>query len=72
MEKDGARRQGWIAPESRVSLVGDHENDIRAARATGIQAVAVATGLTSLEDLAACAPDILLPDLQSLQLDMVL
>jgi len=42
-----ARRQGWIAPESRVSLVGDHENDIRAARAAGIQAVAVATGLTS-------------------------
>jgi phosphoglycolate phosphatase-like HAD superfamily hydrolase len=67
-----ASRQGWITPESRISLIGDHENDIAAARMNGIQAIAVATGLSSAADLAACRPDILLPDLQSLQLEMLL
>jgi phosphoglycolate phosphatase-like HAD superfamily hydrolase len=67
-----ARREGWITPDARISLIGDHENDICAARANGIQAIAVATGLSPIEQLAACGPDILLSDLQSLQLDMLL
>jgi phosphoglycolate phosphatase-like HAD superfamily hydrolase len=67
-----ARREGWIGPDSRISLIGDHENDIRAARANGIQAIAVATGLSSIQDLAACSPDILLPGLNSVQLNMLL
>lgn len=67
-----ARRQRWIDRATPISLVGDHENDIGAARANGIQAIAVATGLSSAEELAERKPDLLLPDLRSLTLDMIL
>jgi phosphoglycolate phosphatase len=66
-----ARRQGLIHRESKISLVGDHHNDIAAARRNGIQSIAVATGVVPSEDLAACAPDLLLPDLRSLRLRML-
>ncbi len=69
---DYARQRGWIGPDSRVTLIGDHPNDVRAAQANGIQAVAVATGLSSAEELAACRPDILLEDLRELRLAMLL
>src|SRR5690606_6754695 len=48
----------------RVILVGDTENDILAARAGGALAVAVATGGSDLEELAAAGPDHLLPGLE--------
>ena len=67
-----ARRQGWIDRSSRVSLIGDHPNDIRAARANGVQSIAVATGLVSADELAHHAPDILVPDLRALSLEMLL
>jgi phosphoglycolate phosphatase-like HAD superfamily hydrolase len=67
-----ARREGWIGRQSRISLIGDHPNDVRAARANGIRAVAVATGLVSIEELRTHAPDVLLPDLRSLALEMLL
>ncbi len=67
-----ARRQGWIGRDCRISLIGDHPNDIRAARANGVRAIAVATGLTSFEELATHAPDLILPDLRSLVLEMLL
>lgn len=66
-----ARAEGWIAPNARISLVGDHPNDVRAARANGVRAIAVATGLSSREELAAHDPDVLLPDLRSLKLEML-
>jgi phosphoglycolate phosphatase-like HAD superfamily hydrolase len=67
-----ARREGWIAPGSAISLVGDHPNDIRAAQANGIRSVAVATGLASLEELRSQRPDVALPDLRSLALEILL
>jgi phosphoglycolate phosphatase-like HAD superfamily hydrolase len=67
-----ARRQGWIDRSSRVSLIGDHPNDIRAARANGVRSIAVATGLVSAEELAAHSPDVLVPDLRALSLEMLL
>jgi phosphoglycolate phosphatase len=67
-----ARREGWIARGSNISLVGDHPNDVRAAQANGIRSVAVATGLASLEELQSCRPDVALPDLRSLALEMLL
>jgi phosphoglycolate phosphatase-like HAD superfamily hydrolase len=67
-----ARREGWIGRHSRISLIGDHPNDVRAARANGIRAVAVATGLVSIDELRTHAPDVLLPDLRSLALEMLL
>jgi phosphoglycolate phosphatase len=66
-----ARREGWISRDSRISLIGDHPNDVRAARANGIHAVAVATGLISIEELRSHSPDVLLPDLRSLALELL-
>ncbi len=36
-----ARREGWIDRASPVALIGDHPNDIRAAKANGVRSVAV-------------------------------
>ena len=66
-----ARREGWIERGSPITLVGDHENDILAAKANGIRSIAVATGISTAEELALIAPDLLLPDLRSLRLDML-
>jgi phosphoglycolate phosphatase len=67
-----ARRERWIDKSGKVTLIGDHPNDIRAARANDVPVVAVATGLVSIEELAEHSPDILLPDLRSLKLEMLL
>jgi phosphoglycolate phosphatase len=67
-----ARSERWIDKSAKVTLIGDHPNDIRAARANQVRVVAVATGLVSIEELSGCAPDVLLPDLRSLKLEMLL
>jgi phosphoglycolate phosphatase len=64
-----ARREGWIDTRSRISLIGDHPNDVLAARANGIRAVAVATGLVSANELAAHSPDLLVADLRGLSIE---
>ena len=64
-----ARREGWIDRQSRVSLIGDHPNDILAAKANGVQSIAVATGLSPSTELAAYRPDVLVDDLRSLPLE---
>ncbi len=48
---------------SDVWVVGDTPNDIRCARAIGANVVAVATGGSSMEELASHAPDFTVPDL---------
>lgn len=67
-----ARNNRWITPNAAITLVGDHPNDVAAARANGLRSVAVGTGVVPLEDLAACGPDILVPDLRSLSPDRLL
>jgi phosphoglycolate phosphatase len=67
-----ARQAGWIGPATRISLIGDHPNDIQAARANGVQSIAVATGLSSEAELAAHSPDVLVPDLRHLKLELLL
>ncbi len=67
-----ARREKWIDGSAAISLIGDHPNDILAAQANGIRAVAVATGLEPREALAAYQPDLLLADLRSISLDQLL
>lgn len=52
-----------ISTFHRISLIGDHQNDVEAAKANGFQAVAVATGISSAEELAFVSPDLLLQDL---------
>jgi phosphoglycolate phosphatase len=64
-----ARREGWIDRHSRVSLVGDHPNDVLAAKANQVQSIAVATGLSPAAELAEYAPDILVDDLRSLSFE---
>jgi phosphoglycolate phosphatase-like HAD superfamily hydrolase len=66
-----ARRQKWIGRGSRVTLIGDHPNDIKAARANEVRSIAVATGVVSYGDLAALSPDIVLPDLRKLEVEML-
>ena len=67
-----ARREGWIDGKSPVTLIGDHPNDIRAARANGVRAIAVATGLASADELAAHFPDVLVPDLRALSMETLI
>ncbi len=67
-----AVRKGWIERASRVTLIGDHMNDVRAAQANGVRAIAVATGLATRDDLALCRPDFLVNDLRSVRLSMLL
>ena len=43
-------------------IVGDSVHDVACGRALGVRAVAVATGITSVERLGAENPDALLPD----------
>lgn len=51
-----------VRPES-VFVIGDTPRDILHAREAGVRSVAVATGRTSLEELASFRPDHLVPDL---------
>jgi phosphoglycolate phosphatase-like HAD superfamily hydrolase len=44
-------------------VIGDTVHDISCARSIGAVAVAVPTGNTPPEELAAASPDLLLPDL---------
>lgn len=66
-----ARRQGWIESRSPVAFIGDHPNDILAARANGVRAIAVATGPASASELAAYRPDLLAEDLRALPMEML-
>jgi phosphoglycolate phosphatase-like HAD superfamily hydrolase len=67
-----ARRERWIDRASPVALIGDHPNDIRAARANGVRSIAVATGVVGADELAAHSPDVLVPDLRELSLEMLI
>jgi phosphoglycolate phosphatase-like HAD superfamily hydrolase len=67
-----ARREGWIGKGANISLIGDHVNDILAARANGVRSIAVCTGVLSMEELAAHWPNIIVPDMRSIHIDMLL
>lgn len=67
-----ARRQRLVAANCRVTLIGDHTNDVLAAKANGFQSVAVATGVTPLEELWTAEPDYLVRDLTELAIENVL
>ncbi|HWQ53078.1 MAG TPA: HAD family hydrolase [Bryobacteraceae bacterium] len=66
-----ARAEGWIGRGAAVALVGDAPADIIAAKANGIRSIAVCTGITPREELAAEAPDLLLEDLRALRPGMI-
>jgi phosphoglycolate phosphatase len=54
---------GTADSDDRVVVIGDTPADIRCARAINAYSVAVATGGTTLEQLAAAKPDLLIADL---------
>lgn len=66
-----ARRNGWIARETPISLIGDAPPDVIAARDNGIRSIAVRTGITPVEELIAENPHILIRDLRYLRLKMI-
>lgn len=61
-----ARRAGITGRGARVIYIGDHPNDIRAAREAGARSVAVGTGVVSGDALLAARPDLYVPDLRAL------
>jgi phosphoglycolate phosphatase len=67
-----ARREGWINGRSPIALIGDHPNDIRAARANGVRSIAVGTGLAGVDVLAEHSPDVLVPDMRALSMEMLI
>jgi len=72
MAIEHARRARWIGASSQVSLIGDAPSDIIAAHANGARAVAVHTGISTREELAALQPDLLVEDLRAIRVDMLL
>ncbi len=62
-----ARAMRWIARGTPVTLVGDAPADILAAKANGVRSVAVYTGISTPEELAAHQPDLLIADLGRLR-----
>ena len=57
-----------LTPQQFI-VIGDTPNDIDCARHFGARAVAVGTGRTYLrEEIVACEPDALLPDLSDVEL----
>lgn len=64
-----ARRERWIDRGASIWLVGDHPNDVLAAKANGIRVVAVGTGLIGIDELRSHSPDVLVPDLRAFNLE---
>jgi phosphoglycolate phosphatase len=54
---------GHDIPFDRITIIGDTPLDVDCARASGASAVAVATGRYTGDELSACRPDALFPDL---------
>jgi phosphoglycolate phosphatase-like HAD superfamily hydrolase len=67
-----AIQQNLVKRSACVSLIGDHGNDIRAAKANGFQSIAVTTGFTPWEELQRSEPDVLVRDLSELNINKVL
>ncbi|HZS54660.1 MAG TPA: HAD family hydrolase [Bryobacteraceae bacterium] len=66
-----ARKAGLIGQDASVSLIGDHMNDVEAAKANGFRAIAVASGLTPAHELEKSQPDILVQSLCELNVNQL-
>jgi phosphoglycolate phosphatase-like HAD superfamily hydrolase len=64
-----ARKSSLIDEKTPISLVGDHANDVLAAHANRIRAVATGTGLGYNTELRAAAPHLFVEDLTLLDVD---
>lgn len=61
-----AKKDGFYTQQTPVALIGDHPNDVNAAKANGVRAIAVSTGMSSREELASHNPHLILDNLSSL------
>jgi phosphoglycolate phosphatase len=68
---DRALREGFIGAATKISLIGDTEQDVRAAQENGIQSIAVRTGISPPGELEGCQPDYLLDDLTQLNISIL-
>ena len=59
----GIERMSNGSRPNRVVIIGDTPHDVTAAHANGAFALAVATGRDSIDELAACGAEVVLPDL---------
>ena len=66
-----ARQQNHAASGCRVFLIGDHRNDIEAAKANGIRSIAVATGPMPAAELRTFEPDVFLESLADLDVNLL-
>lgn len=66
-----AKRKALADKRCRVTLIGDHANDIDAAKANGFRAIAVATGVMSSNELERCKPDLVLNNLEQADLETI-
>lgn len=64
-------RQRYATADCVISLIGDHRNDIEAAKANGIRSVAVASGPMPAHELRTFAPDIFLESLADLDVKLL-
>jgi phosphoglycolate phosphatase-like HAD superfamily hydrolase len=67
-----ARERGWAVNSVPVWLIGDTPIDVRAAQLNGVRSVAVATGLSTREELEASTPDVLVDDLRELRAEQLI
>jgi len=58
-----AASHGWDHGRGRGVLIGDTPHDVEAGRAAGLDTIAVATGLSSLQELEAARPSLCAVDL---------
>ncbi len=58
-----AEGRGWVNGRSRRVLVGDTPNDVAAGRANRMETIAVATGISTFDELRASGPSLCAADL---------
>ncbi|MCM8776537.1 MAG: HAD family hydrolase [Candidatus Omnitrophica bacterium] len=63
----GLDRTGWVLPNENIYVIGDSIRDMEAGNQLGIQTIGVATGKTSLRELAAMNPSYLFEDFSDAQ-----
>lgn len=66
-----ARGKSLATRTCAVALIGDHANDIQAAKANGFRSVAVATGFTSADELRKLEPDLVVETLEGASVEMI-
>jgi phosphoglycolate phosphatase-like HAD superfamily hydrolase len=64
-----AREEGWIRKAAPIALIGDAPSDVIAAKANRIRSIAVGTGISTVAELEAQQPDLLLTDLRQLAVE---